>query len=415
LNEGDRQEKSPLRVLERLLGDSLGAGRMAAVQAPSGVGKTAFLVQVGLDAALLGRRVLHVAIDQDVDAVRAFWDELLRNQAAEPGALPELRLLIERQRIVQVWKGAVPTAEQLRRTVTMLVDNAGFRPDVLLFDGAVWGQAPLDPAELKEIACEIEAALWVTARDDDAGADAIEGCADAILALRPAATHIDLRLLRGPKSEGEATPLALHPDTMRLVDQRDAAGLVPHAHPRDEYTVYLGGAPGSEAAFGETAEKYGIGEVNYTFEGHEPARERGLEDLPDRKLRQGDVSLSYVARRMKRTYSESATFRRVLQAIWHQINSAQQVIVVGSLKDDGTVKGGTGWGAELARLWNKPLWVFDQERQAWFRWNSLEEKWMPSHTPRVIATRFAGTGTRFLNEAGRKAIDDVFAVTFGAP
>ena len=36
--------------------------------------------------------------------------------------------------------------------------------------------------------------------------------------------------------------------------------------------------------------------------------------------------------------------------------------------DDHTVKGGTGWGAEFAKLCNKPLFVFDQERDRWFAW-----------------------------------------------
>ena len=31
---------------------------------------------------------------------------------------------------------------------------------------------------------------------------------------------------------------------------------------------------------------------------------------------------------------------------------------------DDTVKGGTGWGAEFAKLCNKPLFVFDQDKDA---------------------------------------------------
>ncbi len=34
------------------------------------------------------------------------------------------------------------------------------------------------------------------------------------------------------------------------------------------------------------------------------------------------------------------------------------------------MKGGTGWGAEFAKLCNKPFFVFDQDRDGWFRWNS---------------------------------------------
>ena len=36
---------------------------------------------------------------------------------------------------------------------------------------------------------------------------------------------------------------------------------------RDEYILFSGGAPGAEMAFGETAERLGIEEVNFAFEG----------------------------------------------------------------------------------------------------------------------------------------------------
>ena len=36
-----------------------------------------------------------------------------------------------------------------------------------------------------------------------------------------------------------------------------------------------------------------------------------------------------------------------------------EVYVIGEILDDKTVKGGTGWGAEFAKLCNKPLYVFD--------------------------------------------------------
>ena len=49
-------------------------------------------------------------------------------------------------------------------------------------------------------------------------------------------------------------------------------------------------------------------------------------------------------------------------------NNGQEICVVGTVLDDGTVQGGTGWGAEFAKLCNKLLCVFDQEKFGWFRW-----------------------------------------------
>jgi hypothetical protein len=74
------------------------------------------------------------------------------------------------------------------------------------------------------------------------------------------------------------------------------------------------------------------------------------------------------------------------------------------------VKGGTGWGAEFAKLCHKPLYVFDQGRNAWFHWNRLE--WAPADAPVIDHPHFAGTGTRFLEDNGLRAIDDLFERSF---
>lgn len=180
----------------------------------------------------------------------------------------------------------------------------------------------------------------------------------------------------------------------------------------NDCTLYSGAAAGAEAAFGAAAERYGVTEVNYTFEGHGDARARGLHILTPDELRQGDVSLRYVGHLMNRVYKDTPMFRRILQSIWHQINSGQDVYVIGTILPDGHVKGGTGWGAEFAKLCNKPLLVFDQEREDWYRWQS-GGSWHPEEDPKIEHQRFTGTGTRMLTEAGRQAVDALFAATFG--
>ena len=133
--------------------------------------------------------------------------------------------------------------------------------------------------------------------------------------------------------------------------------------------LFSGGAAGAEAEFGACAERHGIEEVNFTFEGHKIARHRGVRVLNHEELQAGDVSLEYVSRLMHRRYSDAPTIRRVLQTIWYQVNSGQEIYVVGTVLEDGTVRGGTGWGAEFAKLCNKPLHVFDQDKDRWFTWS----------------------------------------------
>ena len=181
----------------------------------------------------------------------------------------------------------------------------------------------------------------------------------------------------------------------------------------EDCVLYSGAANGTEAAFGEAAERYGIEEVNFTFEEHADARGRGIRVLTHRELEQGDVSLAYVSRLMNRRYKDTPLFKKVLQSIWHQVNNGQEIYVVGKILGDETVKGGTGWGAEFAKLCNKTLFVFDQDRDSWFRWNG--DAWQSEDVPVITHGHFAGTGTRFLEENGRAAIEALFERSFQSP
>jgi hypothetical protein len=180
---------------------------------------------------------------------------------------------------------------------------------------------------------------------------------------------------------------------------------------REECICYSGGANGAEAAFGAAAERYGIDEINFTFEGHASARQRGRRELTRAELRQGDVSLGYLSRLMHRAYPDTPLFRKVLQTIWHQVQCGKEIFIVGKINSDATVTGGTGVAAEFAKLFNKPVNVFDQVRLGWFRWSG--EIWEPAGEPVIRLPLFCGTGTRFLTDDGRAAIEALFARSFG--
>ena len=181
---------------------------------------------------------------------------------------------------------------------------------------------------------------------------------------------------------------------------------------REDLILFSGGAPGAEAEFGACAERHGIEEVNFTFDGHNIARHRGVRVLNHEELLSGDVSLEYVSRLMHRRYTEAPTIRKVLQTLWYQVNNGQEIYVIGAILDDSTVRGGTGWGAEFAKLCNKPLWVFDQDKNGWFQWTGGEWAKGASDAPRITHNHFTGTGTRTIKENGRKAIEDLFVRSF---
>ncbi|MDR2504007.1 MAG: hypothetical protein LBD82_06480 [Deltaproteobacteria bacterium] len=176
-----------------------------------------------------------------------------------------------------------------------------------------------------------------------------------------------------------------------------------------ECVLYSGGAAGAEAWFGRMAEKHGLQEVNFSFEGRQTERARGLRVLTNEELALKDVSLSYVSKLMSRQYTSAPIFRKVLQSICWQVSSSHEVFVVGEILPDDTVKGGTGWGAEFSKICNKRLLVFDQNRNSWFHWDNA---WTKQDNVVVSERFFTGTGTRFINENGQKAVAELFARSF---
>lgn len=177
-----------------------------------------------------------------------------------------------------------------------------------------------------------------------------------------------------------------------------------------EVTLFSGGARGAEASFGKAAQAYGVKEVNFTFEGHHIQRNVNPVMLTQEELAKADMVMSEVSRRLQRDYTTAPWMRQILQSICHQVNKGYQVFIAGTIQPDQSVKGGTGWAAELAKLFNRPVSVYDQEKDAWFGWHAgawIEEE------PFIQHYNICGTGTRHLTDKGAEAIMALFERSFG--
>jgi hypothetical protein len=181
---------------------------------------------------------------------------------------------------------------------------------------------------------------------------------------------------------------------------------------RNRATLYSGGHKGAEAEFGRCAERWGVPLVTLSYDGHAMEYAKDVRVLSAAELLQGDVSMEIVSKRLGRTYTSSEQIRKVCQLLYHMVSSSHAVFAIGWIQADDTVQGGTGWGVELAKFFNRPTSVFDQGRHAWFTWK--EGRWTPD-TPVIPERPFAATGTRQLTDEGRRAIGELFERSFGAP
>ena len=152
--------------------------------------------------------------------------------------------------------------------------------------------------------------------------------------------------------------------------------------------------------------------MNFTFDGTQIERRRGVRVLNHEELLAGDVSLAYVSRLMHRRYTEAPTFRKVLQTLWYQVNNGQEIFVIGR-STTTTRCAAAPAGARSSRssvtsrcsssIRTGMLVRVDRRRLA----DAGREA-----VPVISHLHFTGTGTRTLRENGKKAIDDLFRRSF---
>ena len=390
------------------------AGQIGLIVAPAGVGKSSLLIHLGLDALLGGKVVLHVTAEERIEDVRGKYEQAFRAATGASFAHGGAAAIYgaERNRMIHSYRERAFDVMHFRNNLEMLAEVAQFRPSMILIDGLSERVFRAQLEGLHALAVECELAIWVTRRSESAE-EVIDKelwrHVQVALRLKPTAHTVEVEQLvmhAPPRSLG----IHLEPATGLVVDAQGKLIEAEVAPLRGvDCTLYSGGARGSEAAFGAIASRYGIQEVNFTFETHKQERTQGRYLLSESELRAGNVSLVYVSNRLNRVYSEGTLIRRVLQTLWHMVSRSQQVFVVGEIQADGTVVGGTGWSVELARMWDKELWVYDQARLAWYQWT--EQDWIRG-TPTVTEAHHCGTGTRYLTEAGLVAIEDLYRRSF---
>jgi hypothetical protein len=414
-------DRTPLRIFE-LAGYSderLGAGQLALLSSEAELPTRTLLVQIGLDHLLRGRRVLHLGLGCSVTELRARYDEAFHELVITLGLRqPQAaQLEIERNRLLHALP-ADADAAALQRAIEFAREVEQHPSDAVLVDGLSSEAAASALAPLAELARGGPCELWAVVTDSSADGGATKLAREAGSAVS-ACLHLGAReggaelLLRRSASSEDTHRLPLEARTMLAVIDELPPRSAARANPAD-FRLVSGGAKGAEAAFGTAAEQWGLAEVHYSFAGHPfLERERGVVVLGDDELRKGDASLMYASHRLGRPLSEIPNIKRILQTVWHQIRGAEEVFVIGALQENGVVRGGTGWGAELARLWGKPVYLFDQEKGRWLHWDVTT--WAPLDTPTISRRVFAAGGTTSLTQEGREAIRGLFERSFGPP
>jgi len=227
----DLNERSPLRVFEKSLHGGLGRGNIGVAVGRHGVGKTAFLVGVALDDLMRGRKVLHVALDQPVDKVREYYDEIFMDLArtANLEDVGRERLEMERNRNIHTYLGQSFSVARLGEAITFLRDYAHFVPEAVMVDGFDFSSATTDTLDsLRQLVRDLNAEMWMTAiTHRDAVKDArgipaplsqVSSAVSVIVSLAHDGRAVQIRLLKDHENpDVPDLSIALNPTTMLLM------------------------------------------------------------------------------------------------------------------------------------------------------------------------------------------------------
>jgi len=224
--------RNPLRMMGHENEDILGPGEFGAVLARAGVGKTAFLVQLSLNALLNGKNVLHISLTDPVNKVSLWYKEVF-NLIAEQYQVDQINQLWDSvlpHRFIMTFRVEGFSVPKLQERLTDLTEQNIFSPQMIIVDGFPFDES-VHPSlgEFKNLVRQQGMHAWFTVRThrhEEPEADGtplqlthISDLFEIAIQLLPEGKEIHVKALKGGDSFSRHLDLRLDPSTMLLTNQ----------------------------------------------------------------------------------------------------------------------------------------------------------------------------------------------------
>ncbi len=187
---------------------------------------------------------------------------------------------------------------------------------------------------------------------------------------------------------------------------------------------HSGGAEGSDTVWENKGANYGVKTKAYSYKTKYHTTENKVE-ISDSDYEEGVKAIQLANRSLNRYGIHR--FMNLLARNWAQVKYSDEVFAIGTIVLPGkkgskgfynksqfeVVDGGTGYACMCAVNNNRPLYVFDQDKDKWFRWSYTALKFIEvKEDLKINFENFAGIGTREIKPNGIKAIEDLYKRTF---
>jgi hypothetical protein len=229
--KNDLMLRNPLRLMGRENEAIVPQGGFGAVLARAGVGKTALIVQVALNTMLQQKNVLHVSLNDPVEKVTLWYQEVLNSMAYQYHVrqIKELWESIQMHRFIMTFQVEGFSVPKLEERVKDLTEQQIFNPHMVIIDGLPFDKRLRTPLEgLKAFSEKYRLHLWFTVtthRHEAPGADglpvqlaSVADLFDAAIELQPEGKKIHICCLKGGHGEAGTCDQLLDPSTMLIQD-----------------------------------------------------------------------------------------------------------------------------------------------------------------------------------------------------
>lgn len=214
-------ERSPIRAFDEATNGGLKAGEMGLITSKKGLGKTAVLVQFGMDTLLNGKQLVHVSFDQHSSNVITWYDGIFSEISKKKSINADAKEQIVRNRIILNFNQDNVSLEKVVNTLNALKAGGIGVAGVVIDDVDFSKVKESDLQSVSSFAKAAKVRVWLSST---AAGDSLEDQAPkALLPYFNAVVHLEsknsvtqLRVLKIGK-KGEAVDATLKLDSKTLL------------------------------------------------------------------------------------------------------------------------------------------------------------------------------------------------------
>ena len=192
----------------------------------------------------------------------------------------------------------------------------------------------------------------------------------------------------------------------------------------DNLVCHSGGAEGSDIAWETIGESFGVKTKAYSYK-TKYHKSLNKVEISDDDYNEGVIEVNKANKWLNRFGIHK--YMNLLARNWAQVKYSDQIFAIGHIVKSGgksskgyynkskydVIDGGTGYAVMMGINNNKEIFVFDQDKDKWFRWSYSAFHFIEiKEVPIISVQNFAGIGTRELQQNGYKSIENVYKITF---